>query len=111
MENIDFSRYVCNIDPMIQWWLNQIVKLLIEHGELIESEALHVLLKSSILSDGEDSRWLLRELPFYWAMEIIHAGQGSVPPFWWHDPQLNEKFAEYKKWFNALTDDERLIEF
>lgn len=48
MENIDFSKHINNVDPRVQWRLNQIIKLLMEYGQMTKPDALDILLSSSI---------------------------------------------------------------
>lgn len=110
MTNKDSADYMRAFTPKLRWWLSQIVDLLVSYAGMTETEAKQKLLHSNIpaLCDGEPD-WVTRENPFYWAMEILHSGKGNVGPFWWHDPEILAKYQEYIKWFNSLSEEQRLI--
>jgi hypothetical protein len=89
MSAIDFSKHIRNLTPEMQWWLNQTVELLAQHSEMSEPEATEALLRSSsMIAVKEDPNWLLRESPFYWAMEILDGREvllghkGPAAPSW-----------------------------
>ena len=110
MTSANYSEYIRTLTPKLRWWINQIVQLMILHAKITETEATQNLLNSNVpnICDHEPD-WFTRENPFYWAMEILHASQGNVGPFWWHDPELFAKYQEYIKWFNSLGEEKRRI--
>lgn len=72
------------------WYKKEIIRCLIEYGGLADAEAEERVLKSIFVDREED---LILEMPYFWAMEILHGSKNSNWTFdsdLWPPPKKEE---------------------
>ncbi len=74
-------------DPKIQVYYDEIVRCLMQYGNIPQDEAQRLVEHSRILEyDNERGRTLIfHEVPYYYAMELLY---GHTNPQWYKDPAL-----------------------
>lgn len=75
------------MDTELQEYYCDIIDCLIKYGATEEAQARYLVNHSGLFDIK--SEWdrinLLHELPYYWAMDLLHAADN---PEWYHDPAL-----------------------
>jgi hypothetical protein len=77
-----------DVEQELRIYTSEIKRLLIKYGKTKDLEAERLINESGLFVDldtEEDILYLFHEIPYYWAMELIH---GSKNPKWFLDPEL-----------------------